>query len=130
MKTGTDMKTPLKRVRGLGASGSGTEHFWHQRVSAIFLVPLGLYMVWFVMAHLGATRAEVAASLSHPFHAVLMALGVGLAIWHSMLGLQVVIEDYVHGPVAKLAALLLNQAYAALLAGLALYALVKMSFGV
>ncbi len=130
MNNGSSMKTPLKQVTGLGSAHSGTAHFWQQRLTALFNLPLVVFMIGFIISHLGSSRAEVQASLHHPVVAVLMGLGLLSVIWHMKLGLQMVIEDYVHGPVTKIAALLLNLVYAALLAGLALYALLKMSFGV
>ena len=130
MNNGPSMKTPLKQVRGLGSSHTGTEHFWQQRLTALFNIPLVIFMIGFIISHLGSARADVVAALHHPVVAVVMAAGLLSVIWHMKLGLQMVIEDYVHGPVAKISALILNLAYAALLAGLALYALLKMSFGV
>ena len=122
------LTTPLKKVRGLGAAKSGTEHFWLQRVTAIANVPLILFALWFIVSHLGARRAEVVASLANPFTAILMAAAMVSMLWHMKLGMQVIIEDYVHGHGRKLALLLLNSFYVALLAAAALYAILKMSF--
>jgi succinate dehydrogenase / fumarate reductase membrane anchor subunit len=123
------MRTPLGKVRGLGSAKSGTEHFWMERVTAIASLPLTVFLVIFIIAHLGATRGQLVASLGNPVIAILMALTVISVIWHMRLGLQVVIEDYVHGHAAKFAALLANTFYAAALAVAALYAILKMSFG-
>jgi len=123
------MRTPLGKVRGLGSAKSGTEHFWMERVTAIASLPLCAFLVIFIIAHLGATRAEMVASLGNPFVAIFMALTVISVIWHMRLGLQVVIEDYVHARAVKFAALLANTFYAAALAVAALYAILKMSFG-
>ena len=122
------MKTPLKIVRGLGAAKSGTEHFWHQRLTAIFNIPALLFFLWFVMHHLGATRLDVKFSLHNPFIAVALLLSIANVIWHMRLGLQVVIEDYVHGEGRKLALLLLNTGFAALLFAVAAFSILKMSF--
>ena len=100
------MRTPLGKVRGLGSARDGTHHWWMQRVTAIANLPLIVFLVIFVLAHLGATRAEVLASLANPFVAILLALTMISVLWHMRLGLQVVIEDYVRGHAAKLAALL------------------------
>jgi succinate dehydrogenase / fumarate reductase, membrane anchor subunit len=123
------MQSPLKQVRGLGAAKSGTEHFWQQRVTAIANVPLVLFLLWFIVSHLGATRADVIASLKYPFVSVLMILALVSIFWHMRLGMQVVIEDYVHGHGRKLAALIANTIFVAVLFALAAYSILKMSFG-
>ena len=123
------MRTPLGKVRGLGSAKAGTEHWLMQRVSAVANIPLVIGLVCFILAHIGRSRADMVASLHNPFVAIFLALGLLSMVWHMKLGLQVVIEDYVHGHGAKFAALLLNGAYAALLAAAGLYAILKMSFG-
>jgi succinate dehydrogenase / fumarate reductase, membrane anchor subunit len=123
------MRTPYKNVEGLGSAKSGTDHFLHQRLTAIANVPLIIFLVWFVVSHLGAARADVVASLHNPFNAILLVLSFVSILWHMRLGMQVVIEDYVHGHVAKVALLLLNGFYAVALGAAALYAIFKMSFG-
>jgi succinate dehydrogenase / fumarate reductase, membrane anchor subunit len=124
-----NMKTPLKTVRGLGSAKSGTEHFWQQRVTAIANVPLVLFLLWFIVSHLGATRAEVVMSLNNPIVAVLMILALASIFWHMRLGMQVIIEDYVHGHGAKLAALVANTSFVMLMFVIATYSILKMSFG-
>lgn len=123
------MRTPLGRVLGLGSAKAGTEHWWMQRVSSIALVPLTVFLVVFIITHLGATRAELVASMSNPFVAILLALTMLTTLWHMRLGVQVVIEDYVHAPLAKFSALLFNTFFTAVLGVVALYAILKMSFG-
>jgi succinate dehydrogenase / fumarate reductase membrane anchor subunit len=122
------LKTPLKNVRGLGSARSGTAHFWHQRLTAIANLPLIAGAVWFIVAHLGAPRAEVIASLNNPPVALMLVLAMASVTWHMRLGLQVVIEDYVHEPVRKFAALLFNSAFAILIFAVAVYSILKMSF--
>jgi succinate dehydrogenase / fumarate reductase membrane anchor subunit len=123
------MRTPLGRVRGLGSAKSGTEHWWLERVTAVAGIPLVIFFIVFVMAHLGATRAELVASMGNPLVAILMALTVIAMLWHMKLGLQVVIEDYVHAAVPKYVSLLFNTFFTAILGVAALYAILKMSFG-
>lgn len=123
------LQTPLGRVRGLGSAKSGTEHWWMQRVTAIANIPLMIFLVIFVICHLGATRAELVASIGNPFIAIPLVLTFVSVLWHMRLGLQVVIEDYVHGHVAKFLALLANSFVTAILGVAALYAILKMSFG-
>ncbi len=92
-----DMRTPLGKVRGLGSAKEGTGHFWYQRLSAVALVPLALFFIGLVISLHGASYAEARAALSHPFTAIVMALFVVSGVYHMRLGMQVVIEDYVHG---------------------------------
>jgi succinate dehydrogenase / fumarate reductase, membrane anchor subunit len=124
------MRTDLGKVRGLGSAHDGTHHFWLQRVTAMANVPLVIFMLWFIISHLGADRAAIISTLKNPLCAVAMCLALVSMLWHMKLGLQMVIEDYVHGHAAKLAALLLNTFYAFGLGALGLYAILKMSFGV
>ena len=124
------MKSELGKVRGLGAAHDGTQHFWMQRVTAMANVPLVIYLVYFIVAHVGADRAHVVASLKNPFCAIALSLAMISIFWHMKLGLQTVIEDYVHGSVLKIFLLLLNTFYAFFLSALALYAILKMNFGV
>jgi succinate dehydrogenase / fumarate reductase, membrane anchor subunit len=89
-------RTPIARARGLGAAGSGFGHWWVERVTAIALVPL---MVWFVasaVAYGGGDHAQVTDWLAAPTTLVGMALLLVSAFWHAALGLQVIVEDYVH----------------------------------
>ncbi|MFN0193872.1 MAG: succinate dehydrogenase, hydrophobic membrane anchor protein [Aestuariivirga sp.] len=128
MTDGGDMKTPLKLVRGSGASKTGTDHFWQQRATAVANFPLMLFMVGFVVVHLGASRAEVVASVKHPLVAILLIMGLASAFWHMRLGLQVVIEDYLHSHLRKFTALALNIAFATAMFAVAAYSILKMGF--
>ncbi|MBL8790988.1 MAG: succinate dehydrogenase, hydrophobic membrane anchor protein [Rhizobiales bacterium] len=122
------MKTPLKKVKGFGAAKSGTDHFWQQRATAVANLPLVGFMVGFVIYHLNSTRADVIASLHHPVVALLLIMGLASVFWHMRLGLQVVIEDYLHTHLTKFTALALNIAYATSLFAVAAYSILKMSF--
>jgi succinate dehydrogenase / fumarate reductase membrane anchor subunit len=124
----SDMQTPLKRARGLGAAKTGTEHFLQQRLTAILNIPFILFLLCFILRHLGATRAEVVASLSNPFVAVLLLLTLASVFWHMRIGMQVIIEDYVHQPGPKIAALVLYVVFAALMFIIAVTSVLKMSF--
>ncbi len=119
----------LGKVRGLGSAKSGTEHFWMQRVTAVANVPLISYLIYFIISHLGAPRAAVVASIKNPICAVALSLAMVSILWHMRLGLQVVIEDYVHSEGRKLAALMMINFATFALGALALYSILKMSFG-
>ena len=123
------MKTPLGRVRGLGSAKSGTEHFWMQRVTAIANVPLVIFLIIFIVSHLGAPRADMLASIGNPLVAIALVLATVSILWHMRLGLQTVIEDYAQGSAAKLISLVINNFFTAGLGVAALYAILKMSFG-
>jgi len=122
-------KTPLGQVLGLGSAKAGTEHWWHQRVTAIAGIPLVIFLVGYLLVHRGASRADIVASMHNPFVAILMGLTIANLVWHMRLGLQVVIEDYVHTEHTKYALLLLNTFFAVLMAVAGLYAILKMSIG-
>ena len=122
-------KSPLGQVLGLGSAKTGTEHWWAQRVTAIAGIPLVIFLIGFIVMHVGASRAEVVASVQNPFVAILLALTMFNLLWHMRLGLQVVIEDYIHSHGTKLAALLLNTFFTVAMGAAALYAILKMSFG-
>lgn len=96
------VQTPLGRVRGLGSAKSGVHHFWWQRVTAIALLPLTIWFVWAVARHAGAPYVEVVDFLHNPFNAALMLLFVFAGLYHMVLGVQVVIEDYIQRELSKL----------------------------
>jgi succinate dehydrogenase / fumarate reductase membrane anchor subunit len=124
------MRSELGKVRGLGAAHDGTNHFWMQRVTAVANLPLVSYLVYFIVSHVGHARADVLASVRNPFCAVALVLAMISIFWHMKLGLQMVIEDYVHGTALKLVSLLLNAFFAYGLMGLGIFAVLKMNFGV
>ncbi len=114
----TDFRTPMGRVRGLGAAKEGVEHWWAQRLTAIALIPLTLWFVVGVVTHVGAPHAAALAWLGQPWNAGLMILFIVAAFHHGQLGMQAVIEDYVHKEWLKLT-LIVGIRYAAIVLGLA-----------
>lgn len=123
------LKTPLGRVRGLGSAKNGTRHWWLQRVTAIAMIPLVIWFVASIVGLIGADRELVVAWIRIPIVSVLMVLFLGTGIYHLKLGLQVVIEDYVHDEGTKIAALLLNNFTCIALAAACIFAVLKISFG-
>ena len=102
------MSTPLARVLGLGSARSGTEHFWRQRLTAVANVPLVLAFVVIVVGLLGRNHAAVVQILGSPLVAVIMLLFIASVTTHMRIGMQVIIEDYVHDEVPKLVLLMAN----------------------
>jgi succinate dehydrogenase / fumarate reductase membrane anchor subunit len=124
-----DMRTPLSRVRGLGAARSGTEHFWRQRLTAVSNVPLTLFLIGFVIAYNGASYEEVRGALSNPFVALPIAFAFLSVLYHMRLGMQVIIEDYVHDDGWKVALIILNTFFPIVVGAIALFSLLKIIFG-
>ena len=96
-------RTPLKNVRGLGTAKTGTEHFVHQRLTATALGFLGIWFLIFVVSLIGADYATAVAAVSKPWNAVLLVGFLIAMFWHAQLGLQVVLEDYIHNSLLALA---------------------------
>lgn len=92
-------------------------------------VPLVLFLLWFVISHLGATRAEMLASVGNPVIALMLALSMISMLWHMWLGMQMIIEDYVHDAGTFRLSMMLNTLFVAVLGATSLYAIAKMSFG-
>ena len=122
------MKTPLGTVLGLGSAKTGTEHWWLQRVTAIANIPLVIFLIVFILCHLGVDRAQLMASVRHPLIAIALALSFLSILWHMRLGMQVIIEDYVHGG-WRIVLLLGNVFFTIALGIAALYAILSLSFG-
>jgi succinate dehydrogenase / fumarate reductase membrane anchor subunit len=124
------MRTPLARVRGLGSAKSGTQHFWHQRLTAIANVPLTIGFIAILMSLLGRGHAAVVQILGSPLVAIVMLLFIGSATYHMKIGMQVIIEDYLHDEKLKVAAIIANTFFAIAVAAVTVFAILKLSFGV
>ncbi|MBE09015.1 MAG: succinate dehydrogenase, hydrophobic membrane anchor protein [Rhodospirillaceae bacterium] len=123
------LQSPLSRVRGLGSAKNGTHHWWMQRVTAVALVPL---IIWFAIALIGLTGASYEAAttwMQSPFNAIMMVLLIIATFHHMQLGLQVVIEDYVHNEGVKVLLMLGQKLLTFALAIAAGFAVLKIAFG-
>jgi succinate dehydrogenase / fumarate reductase membrane anchor subunit len=127
--TRVSMRTALARAKGLGAAGHGVEHWWGHRMTAVSNVPLVLFFVVMVVGLAGRPHAEALAILSHPLVAIGFVLAVLSVTNHMRLGLQIPIEDYVHDKGWKLVALIANNFFAALIAVVSLFSILKIAFG-
>lgn len=123
------LRTPLGRALGLGSAKEGVEHWWIQRVTAVALVPLTLWFVAALIRHLGDGYVAAAAWLRSPMTAIPMILVVFATFVHMALGLQVVIEDYVHHEATKIASLVLVRLACWALGAAALFAVLRVAFG-
>jgi succinate dehydrogenase / fumarate reductase membrane anchor subunit len=130
MSKSPGMRTPLGRVRGLGSAKEGTEHFWRQRLTAVANVPLILFFVGLIVSLNGASQTQVRETLANPFVALLCVLVLASALYHMKLGMQSVIEDYIHGEGLKVALVMLNIFFPIVVGAVTVFALMKIAFGV
>ncbi|MGE3246013.1 MAG: succinate dehydrogenase, hydrophobic membrane anchor protein [Beijerinckiaceae bacterium] len=127
-KSSSSLRTPLSRVRYLGSARSGTRHAWRMRVTSIALLPLTVAFVWIILSLVGKDYATVRATLGSPLPAILMLLFLLTGIYHMMLGMQVIIEDYVHGEHTKTWCLMLNMFFCAFIGLACVYAVLRLGF--
>ena len=124
-----DMITPLKRVHNLGSAKEGADHFWQQRLTAVANIFLMLWLVWLVATLAGADHATVKAAIENPLVAIGLLLLILSGTYHMRLGMQVIIEDYIHGEGMKVLLLMLNTFFAVAIALGSAFAILKLSFG-
>ena len=103
----SSLQTPLHKVEGMGPAHSGTGHFWHERVTSVALIPLSLWFLYAMLGLAGTSEVTALQFLAHPVNAILMGAFVCFSLWHAYLGLQVVIDDYIHTPGSKIILMLL-----------------------
>jgi len=124
------MRTPLARVRNLGSSHSGTKDFWRQRLTAVAMTLLIVPVIVIVLMLIGRNQAGAAQILGSPPIAIILLLFIIASAWHMKIGMQIVIEDYVHNEKVKLASVMANNFFCIVVALASIYAILKLSSGV
>src|SRR5262245_1929074 len=130
MSEAQPMRTPLRRVLGLGSARSGTAHFWYQRVTSVAGSPLTIGLLLIITALLGRTHAAVVQILGSPIVAIVMLLFIINTAYHMWIGMQEIILDYVHAERWKLLSLMANTFFVFGTGLASIYAILKLSFGV
>jgi len=130
MSNAPQMRTPMRRVRGLGAAGSGTGHFWHQRVTGAAGIFLTIALIVIAISLLGRNHAAVVQILGSSPVAIIMLLFIVNSAYHMWIGMQEIILDYVHEDNLKLLSLMANTFFVVVVAAAACFAILKLSFGV
>ncbi len=123
------LRTPLSRVLGLGSAKEGTDHWWAQRVSGVALALLGLWFVAALAGLEGLAYGNALEFIARPLNGVLLTLLCITVAYHSYLGIQVVIEDYVHGPALKVVSLVASRFAHVLIAVASVYSILRIGFG-
>lgn len=123
------LRNPLKNARGLGSAKDGVQHFIHQRITAVALLLLAVYVVGLALSLVGSDYASARSIVGHPCNAVLLSTFLIAMFWHGQLGLQVVIEDYVHTPWLAIASQLLIRFVCVLAALASVFAVVRIALG-
>jgi succinate dehydrogenase / fumarate reductase membrane anchor subunit len=123
-----DLRTPLSKVKGLGSAKAGTTHFWRQRLTALLLIPLVLW-IGFSLAALPADHATLVGWIQQPWVSVTLLLLVIATFYHAQLGLQVIIEDYISSHARRTVTLLLTNLSCLLLGTIGVVSVLKISLG-
>ena len=122
------LRTDAAKIRHLGSARSGTHHLWHMRLTSAALIPLTIAFVWLLLSLLDKDYNQVRAALAQPLPALTLLLFIGVGVYHMQLGMQTIIEDYVHGEGARTAALAGNQFFCVTMGLACVYAVLKLSF--
>ena len=130
MSDQSQMRTPLRRVRGSGSAHSGTQSFWHQRITSVAGIPLTIAFIAIVIALLGRSHATTGQVLGSPLVAITVILFTASIVYHMWIGMQEIIIDYVHAPVPKYLALFGNMFFCSVVGLASVYAVLKLSSGV
>ena len=124
----SSLRSEAAKIRYLGSARSGTRHMWHMRLTSAALVPLTIGFVWLLLSLLGKDYNQVRAALGAPLAALTLLLFIGAGIYHMQLGMQTILEDYVHGEGARTAAIAANLFFCAAVGLACVYAALKLSF--
>ena len=127
MNKSRSMQTPLAAVRGLGSAKSGLHHWWNQRMTAVAMVPLVIWMVSLCILMTGASYQDALAIASHPANATVLILFVAVGFWHAILGLQVILEDYVAAEGLRLVLIVAIRMFAIALAALSILSILRVA---
>jgi len=123
------MQTPLRKIRGLGSTKSGTSHFWAVRVSSVALLPLSLFVITLLISLAGSDYAETRETLARPLVWVPLALFLVISLEHMRLGMQEVLSDYIHDDLLKIILMMLNGFFVVLVGATCVFSLLKIAFG-
>ena len=126
----TSMRTPLGRVKSLGSARSGTSDFFRQRITAVGMILLIVPAIIIIMTILGGNQATTSQILGNPLVAIIMILFIIASVWHMKIGMQVVLEDYIHDEKLKLALVIGNHFFCWSVGLVSIYAIIKLSSGV
>lgn len=124
-----EMRSTLGRVRGLGSSGDGSHHWWIQRLTAVALMPLGIWFIFAALSLVGADYSQFKTWTGHHGNVLLLVLFIITAFHHAQLGMQVVIEDYIHGEAVKITSILLVKFVSFMFAVSCILAVLRLYFG-
>ena len=127
MNKSRSMQTPLAAVRGLGSAKSGLHHWWNQRMTAVAMVPLVIWMVSLCILMTGASYQDALGIASHPANATVLILFVAVGFWHAILGLQVILEDYVAAEGLRLVLIVVIRMFAIALAALSILSILRVA---
>jgi len=122
------MRTPLSKVRGLGSAKDGTGHFWHQRLTSVANIPLIIFFVWQIASLSGKPHSAMVERMSSPWVATVMLVVVIAGVYHMKLGMQSIIEDYVHSEISKILLLICNIFFCIMVAALCAISIMKLCF--
>lgn len=125
----TEMRSMLGRVRGLGSAKEGTEHFWMQRLTAVGLIPLCFWFAYAIIYVAGIDHAALKVWMANPFNLTMMILMICVGCHHGQMGVQVVIEDYVHTEAFKIGGLIIVKLLTVFLAMFCVACVLKIAFG-
>lgn len=123
-----NFRTPLSQAKGLGSAHDGVNHWIGQRLSAIGIIPLGLLILWGLVTHASDSHSQIVKILGSPWYAATLFLFIAVVSYHAALGVQVIIEDYVHTPFWKYWLLIKTKIAAVLIPTLTLFLLIKIMF--